>query len=192
VTRVQVKGVQPVCDAAASTAITLQAAGLTAVYSMHFSSPSDSHSDSSNCLLAAGGKGGIVAIFTTATHDTISNSSSSSSSSSDCTDTDSSDNSGDATLMNFRAHKGWVSAVRFIASATDNSSSSNGCQRLLTSGNDGLVRLWDVSREKNGMPYQIAQAANLHSKGIFSMHCCSGVIATASKDKTVGKLLYNR
>jgi WD40 repeat protein len=190
VTELQVKGVQPVCNAATNSAVTLQAAGLTAVYSMHFSSPSDSNSNSnsSNCLLAAGGKGGIVAVFTTATHSTIS-SSSSSSSSSDCTDNDSSDSSGDATLMNFRAHKGWVSAVQFIASATDNSSSSsaNGFQRLLTSGNDGLVRLWDVSHEKHGMPYQMAQAADLHSKGIFSMHCCSGVIATASKDKTVGE-----
>jgi WD domain, G-beta repeat len=188
VTNVQVKGVQPVHDAATNSAVTLQVAGLTAVYSMHFSSPSDSNSDSNNCLLAAGGKGGIVAIFTTASNTTVNGSSSSSSSSRDYTDTDSSDSSSDATLMNFRAHKGWVSAVQFIASGTDNSSSRpNGCQRLLTSGNDGLVRLWDVNREKHGMPYQIAQAANLHSKGIFSMHCCSGVIATASKDKTVGK-----
>ncbi|KAG5189994.1 WD40-repeat-containing domain protein [Tribonema minus] len=175
----EVKGVQ-----LAHPHRTLQASGLTAIYSMHFSGGTDSNAPCGSTpqlgLLAAGGKGGIVALFRVAPAVSLAG------------DADQQD----ASLMTFRAHKGWVSAVQFaerggatveVGGGRDVEAGGRGGRALLllSSGNDGVVKLWDVSRQSKGTPLLVAQACDLHSKGIFSMHMHRGVIATASKDRTV-------
>lgn len=49
--------------------------------------------------------------------------------------------------MNFKAHKGWVSAVRFLEGG-----GSGGACRLLSSANDSVVKLWDTSKQHRGLP----------------------------------------
>lgn len=62
--------------------------------------------------------------------------------------------------MNFKAHKGWVSAVRFLAGGGGSSGGvggfggrgdAGGCC-LLSSANDSVVRLWDISKQHKGVP----------------------------------------
>lgn len=78
---------------------------------------------------------------------------------------DSDDEDDERTLMNFKAHKGWVSAVRFLdntaaGSGADGDGSRGaghvgagiaGC-RLLSSANDSVVKLWDLSKQHAGVP----------------------------------------
>ena len=66
---------------------------------------------------------------------------------------------------------------------------------LVTTANDGVVRIWDLSKiVKAGGPKEILKAPNIHDSGIFSMDSTvSGkgaqssqvIIATGSKDKSV-------
>ncbi|CAN0570084.1 unnamed protein product, partial [Ectocarpus sp. 12 AP-2014] len=52
--------------------------------------------------------------------------------------------------MNFKAHKGWVSGVRFLEGGGAGAG-VGGC-RLLTSANDCVVKLWDTSKQHRGLP----------------------------------------
>ncbi|GMH73328.1 hypothetical protein TL16_g06159 [Triparma laevis f. inornata] len=61
---------------------------------------------------------------------------------------------------------------------------------LLTTANDGVLRLWNLSKLKNSQPLELFKAPNIHNKsGIFSMSVVQEnngvVVATGSKDKTV-------
>lgn len=58
------------------------------------------------------------------------------------------------TLMNFKGHKGWVSAVRFVGNAGSGGAvlGEPCAPRLLTSANDSTVKLWDTSKQHGGMP----------------------------------------
>lgn len=57
------------------------------------------------------------------------------------------------TLMNFKAHKGWVSAVRFLEGEDGRGSGGGGgACRLLSSANDSVVKLWDTSKQHRGLP----------------------------------------
>lgn len=59
--------------------------------------------------------------------------------------------------MNFKAHKGWVSAVRFLNSGDGGGGGGGGdayfagC-RLLSSANDSVVKLWDTAKQHRGSP----------------------------------------
>lgn len=68
--------------------------------------------------------------------------------------------------MNFKAHKGWVSAVRFLDYG-DFGRGGGGIDktgvggragmklqdcRLLSSANDSVVKLWDTSKQHRGLP----------------------------------------
>lgn len=53
--------------------------------------------------------------------------------------------------MNFKAHKGWVSAVRFVDGGGGGGEGMGGC-RLLSSANDSVVKLWDTSKQYRGLP----------------------------------------
>lgn len=123
----------------------LSGSGLSTIYSMHFRGrcgDSDSQSTSS-ALLAAGGKGGIVAIFSTRKRLRPS------AAGSPDTQSEPSEENDRRTLMNFKAHKGWVSSVRFVGGV--GASTTEAC-RLLSSANDSVVKLWDASKALRGMP----------------------------------------
>lgn len=130
----------------------LSASGLSTIYSMHFQGrcgDSDGKSTSS-ALLAAGGKGGIVAIFSARQPVRPSGAGSPGNWSEPSEEND------ERTLMNFKAHNGWVSSVRFVGGSSGNdngvgSSAIEAC-RLLSSANDSVVKLWDASKALRGMP----------------------------------------
>lgn len=117
----------------------LSHSGLSAIYSMHFRGRcGDSNGKStSSALLAAGGKGGIVGIFSTRKRLRPDNQS------------EPSEENDERTLMNFKAHNGWVSSVRFVGGV--GASTVEAC-RLLSSANDSVVKLWDASKALRGMP----------------------------------------
>lgn len=67
------------------------------------------------------------------------------------------------TLMTFKAHKGWVSAVRFLndgQSGGGGANRDNGMRvgRLLSSANDSVVSLWDTSKQHRGVPRSVRHA----------------------------------
>ncbi|CAN0325160.1 unnamed protein product [Pylaiella littoralis] len=94
--------------------------------------------------------------------------------------------------MNFKAHKGWVSAVRFLGAVGPGGGGGaaaglfGGC-RLLSSANDSVVKLWDASKQHGGSPRLLCTVDDLHRtrKGIFSMDSHGTRVATGSKDTTV-------
>lgn len=75
---------------------------------------------------------------------------------------------------------------------------------LLSSSNDRTVTLWDINRQqeqapgpKKGVPQADPQGAPKvvhrsvcpwHTQGVFGMHQAGGLVATASKDRSVGVL----
>ncbi|CAN0193001.1 unnamed protein product, partial [Hapterophycus canaliculatus] len=158
----------------------LSASGLSAIYTMHFCGAGAKASGAGGGraatppLLAAGGKGGIVALFSTQRQQqgrTMGG-----------RDGNEEEEEDERTLMNFKAHKGWVSAVRFL----EGGGSAEGC-RLLTSANDAVVKLWDTSKQHRGSPRLLCTLDDLHPtrKGIFSMDSIGTRVATGSKDTTV-------
>ncbi|CAN0400284.1 unnamed protein product, partial [Ectocarpus fasciculatus] len=163
----------------------LSASGLSTIYTMHFCGARGAGSGGGGRgaaalppLLAAGGKGGVVALFSTRRqqqtdpHETNSNGKKE-------------EDEDERTLMNFKAHKGWVSAVRFVEGGGVGAG-VGGC-RLLTSANDSVVKLWDTSKQHRGSPRLLSTMDDLHStrKGIFSMDSHGTRVATGSKDTTV-------
>ncbi|MQM20311.1 hypothetical protein Taro_053329 [Colocasia esculenta] len=85
-------------------------------------------------------------------------------------------------LLSWKGSKSWASGVLF---AEDNP------MLLISSSNDGVVVVWDVSKQSSlasssWSPPVVAESKGLHSGGIFSMHRRGCSIATASKDSSVG------
>ncbi|CAM9776275.1 unnamed protein product, partial [Ectocarpus sp. 12 AP-2014] len=163
----------------------LSASGLSTIYTMHFcgARAADGGGGGRGAaalppLLAAGGKGGVVALFSTRRrqqtdrHENNSNG-------------EEEEEEDERTLMNFKAHKGWVSAVRFLEGGGAGAG-VGGC-RLLTSANDSMVKLWDTSKQHRGLPRLLSTMDDLHPtrKGIFAMDSHGTRVATGSKDTTV-------
>eukprot|EP00904_Undaria_pinnatifida_P008596 jgi/Undpi1/4867/HiC_scaffold_19.g08220.m1 len=169
----------------------LSASGLSTIYTMHFcrggaaggGGRGGNRRTAVPSLLAAGGKGGVVALFSTQRSQ----------------DNEAAENAeleeeeeDERTLMNFKAHKGWVSAVRFLNSGDGGGGGGGGdayfagC-RLLSSANDSVVKLWDTAKQHRGSPRLLCTADDLHPtrKGIFSMDSYGTRVATGSKDTTV-------
>eukprot|EP00752_Nemacystus_decipiens_P012495 g11067.t1 len=156
----------------------LAAAGLSTIYTMHFGGGGERGAPP---LLAAGGKGGIVALFSTRRHQQ-------SRPESRTDDSQEEEEEDERTLMNFKAHKGWVSAVRFLeGKGGGGGGGGSGACRLLSSANDSVVKLWDTSKQHRGLPRLLCTMDDLHPtrKGIFSMDSCGARVATGSKDTTV-------
>ncbi|CAM9344824.1 unnamed protein product [Ectocarpus sp. 6 AP-2014] len=163
----------------------LSASGLSTIYTMHFCGARAAGGGGGGRgaaalppLLAAGGKGGVVALFSTRRQQQ--------------TDRYENNSNGqeeeaedERTLMNFKAHKGWVSAVRFLEGGGAGAG-VGGC-RLLTSANDSVVKLWDTSKQHRGTPRLLSTIDDLHPtrKGIFAMDSHGTRVATGSKDTTV-------
>ncbi|GMH62835.1 hypothetical protein TrLO_g1069 [Triparma laevis f. longispina] len=83
----------------------------------------------------------------------------------------------------WRASNKWLSSAYFLPLPTLP-------LHLLTTANDGVLRLWNLSKLKNSQPLELFKAPNIHNKsGIFSMSVVQEnngvVVATGSKDKTV-------
>ena len=83
-------------------------------------------------------------------------------------------------LVSQKLHRGWISDVRLVG---------DDCPMLLTSGNDGIVALWDLSlREET--THEIKQLSSndaIHDGGIFSMDYqpLNKTLLTGSKDGRV-------
>ena len=153
--------------------IVLQCSDLPAVYSMDFH-------DQSSSLFCAGGKGGQVAVFSiphkNATTDTAA-----------LTSHDSLDGMTTVQpLLSFRAHKRWLSCAKFASNKGGHSS----LVLMLTSADDGLVKLWDVTQESaRGTARLLTTATCGHesSKGIFCLDEMGGELLTGCKDRSVSR-----
>lgn len=111
-------------------------------------------------LLAAGGKNGRTAVYRISRHQNRSEHS--------------------HIMFSFRAHSGWVSDVSFVETEAD--------QRrilLLTSSNDGSVKVWDLTKEQELMPQCLQTSKHLHRTGIFTMDLAGDQCLTGGKDATV-------
>ena len=118
------------------------------IYSMSF------HPE--HAVFAAGGHGGHVSIFGSASGETNS-------------------------MLSFRAHGGWISAVDFSLSR-----GSKNRNILTTASNDGCLKLWDIDHQStSSMPKRVGLNESLHSSGIYSMSIHDQNILTASKDTNV-------
>ena len=86
-------------------------------------------------------------------------------------------------LLVFQAHNSWLGELQFLHGA---SRGSNGV-KLLTSANDGCVRLWDLEHYSARGPNQVLnhEAHTRTTGGIFAMHEVGLRVLTASKDHTV-------
>ena len=84
-------------------------------------------------------------------------------------------------LLSFKAHSGWISAVKFVSAGARRS------DYLLTSSNDTCVNLWDLSKQciGTGVPLKLASANAIHRQGVFSLDSWADKFVTGSKDSTV-------
>lgn len=114
---------------------------------------------SPTCLLASGGKGGMISLWDTSTDET--------------------DEDGPL-LMQWRAGNSWVGDVRFCSHATAERT------LLLSCANDAKLRLWDVNKSRGKDGAALLGQATPHHTGIFSLDERDGRVLTASKDKSVG------
>ena len=87
----------------------------------------------------------------------------------------------------WRASKKWLSGADFWGEEN-----GGDFPRLVTTANDGVLRMWDLGKVlKGGGPKELLTAPNVHRTGIFSMDILRGCldggcrVATGSKDKTV-------
>ncbi|GMH91182.1 hypothetical protein TrST_g1726 [Triparma strigata] len=87
----------------------------------------------------------------------------------------------------WRASNNWLSAAHFLPLKSLP-------LHLLTTANDGILRLWNLNKLQNSQPVELFKAPNIHNKsGIFSMDVerssstspSAFRIATGSKDKSV-------
>eukprot|EP00053_Salpingoeca_punica_P023569 m.10711 g.10711 ORF g.10711 m.10711 type:complete len:641 (-) comp5296_c0_seq1:1696-3618(-) len=120
------------------------------VYSMHHHEPTD--------LLAAGGKEGIVSVFSCNTHVP------------DLTQ---------QPLVVAKAHKRWICDVQFVDLVA-------GKQHLLTASDDRSLILSELRNDHNAysiVPLDVR--SNLHGGGIFSMEAHRNQVLTGSKDGSV-------
>jgi len=100
-------------------------------------------------------------------------------------------------LLSYKLHKGWISDVQLWQSTLSSSDSDRGggCSEdnshmfLFSSGNDGTVCLWDVTKTAttaSGLPQCLVRADDIHKGGVFSMHCAgTNRVLTGSKDCSV-------
>jgi len=168
---------------------------LAAVYSLH-THPTHPH------LVAAAGKGGQIAVFSSDRHTTSSSSSSSGNGS--IIDIDSvnrgsdSDSHTDPLLLSFRGHDRWVSSVRFVDRL---STAATPAITLASAADDGRVMIWDLAlagagieigqseskpKTKAKQPKQLCWSHCGHGgKGIFAMDVLGDSILTGSKDRSV-------
>lgn len=170
----------PSCAAAAAFSssgnVVLQGADLTAVFSMDF------HRESR--LFAAGGKGGNVAVFALPDHLAAAELGCGCSSRPPLAEED--EEAVIEPLLAFRAHQRWLSCAKFLSAGAGGSG-----VRLLTSADDGLVKLWDVERSAQQQRQQtaklLATSACGHSggKGIFGLDERCGELVSGSKDRSV-------
>ncbi|GLE04917.1 hypothetical protein PINS_up013898 [Pythium insidiosum] len=148
-----------------ANARTMGDAHLKRVYSLAFSPFAD------HALLVAGGHQGQVSVYGIAAptdeHDEV--------------------DTMRSPLLSFKAHSGWISCVTL---AINRSRQEN---RLLTSGNDGVVKLWDLNQRSTASQRTGATAKpllvvdHLHRSGIFGMDVRRDnmEMITCSKDATI-------
>ncbi|KAJ0391214.1 hypothetical protein P43SY_011212 [Pythium insidiosum] len=121
-------------------------------------------------LLVSGGHQGQVSVYGLTTADR---------------DADDLDGISQAPLMSFKAHSGWISCVTLALSRVGQEN------RLLTSGNDGVVKLWDLnqrstaSQRTGAIAKALFVADNLHRSGIFGMDVRGDEMITCSKDASI-------
>lgn len=88
-------------------------------------------------------------------------------------------------ILSWKAHSGrWIADAKFLLTSTTQQTPS----RLLTSGNDGTVCLWDLSTVSSatGAPKLLQRTdKSYHSSGIFCMAVSNANICTGSKDKSI-------
>ena len=101
---------------------------------------------------------------------------------------DEDDLQGQAPLLSWKAHKGWVSTVQFVPGA---SQTPSGSRLLLTASNDSTVILWDVHKAHTAVaargktmatPRSLGTTSNLHRTGVFSLDIHS---SNASEGATI-------
>ena len=82
-------------------------------------------------------------------------------------------------------HRRWIADVQWVSSTADASS-----RLLLTAADDGLLQLSRVDVATSAAAVQVVPlarlAAELHHGGIYSMEEAGGMVATSSKDDSVG------
>jgi hypothetical protein len=86
-------------------------------------------------------------------------------------------------LLSFQAHGSWLGELQFL----NGSLGDAGGAKLLTSSNDGSIRLWDLTRSSPHGPLRLG-SYEVHARtsgGIFAMHEVGLRVLTASKDHTV-------
>jgi len=99
-------------------------------------------------------------------------------------------------LLSFKPHGStWVSDVVFCG-GTDGGMGGGGSSaraaRLLTSANDGCVALWDLTKttatssRTSAAPRPVHAKQQWHRGGIWAMHANEALVATGSKDGSVG------
>ena len=147
---------------------------LAAVYSLHYHPQTPS-------LLVSAGKGGYVTLYTLPASD-------------DNLQPEDAEAAVRPPLLAFKAHDRWVSSCRFVPSLSIGKDAHSSVL-LLTSSDDGTVKLWDVSQSRSGtpsgphsfysQPKQVTKSQCGHNKGIFAMDEMAGKILTGSKDKSV-------
>lgn len=71
---------------------------------------------------------------------------------------------GERELFDWRPHSNWLSSVQFVQLAV------GGCS-VLTTANDGHVKLWDLTKQHEGVPKLVASSLAHHRSGIFAAHC---------------------
>ncbi|DAZ99517.1 TPA: hypothetical protein N0F65_005389 [Lagenidium giganteum] len=130
---------------------------LKKVYSIDFGSQR-------NGLIATGGHQGYVSIYGTSS-----------------TDSKERSNEAQAPLMSFKAHKGWISSVK-LAQTSD-----AGRNVLLTSSNDGFVKVWDLNQTStlDHSPKELFKTNEVHVSGIFGLDMLDRSIVSCSKDSSV-------
>ncbi|KAL0923692.1 hypothetical protein M5K25_007759 [Dendrobium thyrsiflorum] len=83
-------------------------------------------------------------------------------------------------LMSWKGSRSWVSGVMFM---------ERNPMLLVSSSNDGKIIVWDIKKQQYSstwIPPIVTESVGLHSSGIFSMDRFDCLIATASKDSSVG------
>jgi hypothetical protein len=143
----------------------LRCDALLAVYSMH-------PHPSIPSLLVTAGKGGFAAIFSIPSNSPA---------------PEPSQGDSHAPLLHFKAHSRWISSARFYSSgeATATATPETTAIRLLTTADDGLLKLWDLARCNQNADPQLLSSVSLHERGIFAMDESGGKVLTGSKDRSV-------
>ena len=148
---------------------------LAAIYSLNV------HPQYNNIIIASG-KGGYCSLFDTNAANSIEPEAGASSI---------------GMISVFKAHDRWVSVSKFLSRPlSNNSSDSDKRMPILTSSDDGSVKLWDLGRCRSGeerkdqalykKPLLLSRSTSaLHSRGIFALDEENREILTGSKDFSI-------